>query len=535
MWTYAQVWSDLAASSVGTREAIVCGDRRLTFVELDARAEQLAAVFDAHGLRPGDAVAICLVNCVEYLETFFAALKVGCVPVNVNYRYVAGELAHLLQDAGARAIVHHNQFGATVTDALAGGDDVLRLEVVDGTGGEPDAGSLDYELALRIAPPRRDPHQPSGDDLITIYTGGTTGMPKGVMWRNDDLYVALWQMRKPGTEPPDAVAWCERGGRAPTCLPVTPLMHGTALWMSMSTLSGGGKVVLIDTIGLDAGRVWSEVEREDVEILTIVGDASAHPLLDALDAASPRPDVSSLTAVMSSGVVLSPESKRRFLAHLPGAMVIDSLGSTEGAISRSVVTAANADEASSGTFAPRAGVRVISEETGTDVVPGSGEIGLLAVGGRLPVGYRNDPEKSATTFRVIEGECYTMAGDHATVEADGTIRLLGRGSACINTGGEKVYAEEVEMVFREHEAVADCVILGLPHERWGEMVVALVQLVNPTATTVGALDAYAKQRMAGYKRPKEYLVLDHIPRGAAGKAEYVALRKLASERLATTR
>ena len=526
-WSYAAVWKQLA-DVVGDRIAIASTSRTLTYAELDRRAEQVAAVLEAAGLVAGEAVAIDLINGPEYLEIFYGALKAGCVPVNVNYRYVGDELRYLIEDAGARALVYDARFADAVIDASLGAAVPCVLEV-NGADVALVSGAIPYSSSIGGAPDRSaGHHEPTGDDLITIYTGGTTGMPKGVMWRSDDLYVSLWQVAKPGTEPPDPVAYCTKGGRAATCVPASPLMHGTALFIALSTLSGGGTVVLVETPGLDAERALDAAAREHAAILTIVGDAYAKPLLEALDAEPDRWDLGAMRVIMSSGVVLSPEAKRLLIAHMPQTVVLDTLGSTESVITRSTTTAGDADAPKAGSFAPRPGVRVISEATGTDVVPGSGEVGLLAVTGRLPLGYRNDPEKTARTFREFGGVRYTVAGDHATVDADGMIQLVGRGSACINTGGEKVFAEEVEMVLRQHGEVRDCVVLGVPDERWGEMVVALVQPVDDDLV-VASLDEFAKARMAGYKRPKHYFLVAQVPRSASGKISYPELRELAAD------
>ncbi len=307
-WNFAAVWHGIA-EVVPDRDAIVCGDRRLTFGEFDERAARLASHLAEGGLRPGDKVAIDLVNRPEYLETFFAALALGCVPVNVNYRYLAPEVRYILENADARAVVHGSERTGILSEALAGVDaPPLTLEV-----GEQ------YERALAGAPPTGtwQEREPSGDDLIFLYTGGTTGMPKGVMWRNDDLYAALWQMGRPGTEPPDPIAAARAGKRTGTCLPACPLMHGTGLFIALSTLAGGGTVVLIDGAGLDPPRVWDEVERNAVQVLTIVGDVFARPLLAALDAEPSRWDLAGLRAITSSGVTWSPETKQGLLKHVP--------------------------------------------------------------------------------------------------------------------------------------------------------------------------------------------------------------------------
>ncbi|HEY6316604.1 MAG TPA: AMP-binding protein, partial [Acidimicrobiia bacterium] len=356
--------------------------------------------------------------------------------------------------------------------------------------------------------------------------GGTTGMPKGVRWRNDDLYVALWELGRPGTEPPDPVAAARAGKRTGTALPACPLMHGTGLFMAMTTLAGAGTVVLIDETGLDAAGVWSEVEREHVAVLTIVGDVFARPLLAVLDD-RPGFDLSSLRVITSSGVTWSPDTKAGLLAHLPDVTLIDSLGASEGLMSRTASRAGS--DLAPARFGVSARVQVLDEESGEPVAPGSGAVGLLAVRGRLPLGYLHDEAKTAATFRTVDGVRYAIPGDYATVDADSTIQLLGRGSACINTGGEKVYPEEVELVVRSHPGVEDVVVVGVPDPRFGEMVVALV--VARPGTDADDLEAdlvpWCRDRVAGYKRPKRFFVVGSLERSAAGKASYPRLRERA--------
>jgi acyl-CoA synthetase (AMP-forming)/AMP-acid ligase II len=524
-WSFAAVWRGIAEVAP-EREAVVCGDRRLTFGQFDDRARQLAWHLEHEArLEPGDKIAIDLVNRSEYLETFFAALKLGCVPVNVNFRYLADEVHYVVDNSDAKAVVCGPELAATVEQAVERIDQARRPFILHA--GEP------YEAALAAAPPASEwepEHRPSGDDLIFLYTGGTTGMPKGVMWRNDDLYVALWQMGRPGSEPPDPVAAARDGKRAGTCLPACPLMHGTGLFITLSTLSGGGTVVLIDEPGLEAARVWNEVERNAVQVLTIVGDVFARPLLAALDADPNRWDLSSLRAITSSGVTWSPETKAGLLRHLAEVTLLDSLGASEGMASRQAARAGDA-EIKPARFAVNDRVKVFREDTGDEVTPGSDEIGLLAVGGRIPLGYWRDPDKTAQTFRTIGERRYSMAGDYAQVDADGTIRLLGRGSACINTGGEKVYPEEVELVLRKHPSVFDCVVVGVPDTRFGEMVVAIVQVADGHSLDEPELDAWCRSNLAGYKKPRRFLFVDSLDRNAAGKANYGVLRRLAQERL----
>jgi len=526
-WSFARVWDGIATAAP-ERTAVVCGPVARTYGELADRSSRLASHLHGLGVGPASKVAIDLVNRPEYLETFWAALRLGAAPVNVNYRYGAQEIAYLLDDSDAAVVVTEAAYAPEVLDArsrLEPRADRSAPAVVE-TGDE-------YETAIDAADPDgpwRD-RTPNGDDLILLYTGGTTGMPKGVMWRNDDLYVALWQMSRPGSEPPDPFAAVTAGKRAGTCLPACPLMHGTGLFIALSTLAGGGTVVLVDRPGLDAARLWSEVERSSVQVLTIVGDAFARPLLAALDSAPHRWDLSSLRAITSSGVTWSPETKRGLLAHLPTVTLLDSFGSSEGLASRSAARASDT-EIKPARFAVSDRVKVIAPD-GREVGPGSGEVGMVAVGGRLPLGYYKDPEKSARTFREVDGARYAIAGDYATVDADGSVRLLGRGSATVNTGGEKVYPEEVELTLREHPAVIDCVVVGVPDARFGEAVVALVQVAEGAGADEDELRSFCRRRgLAGYKVPRRVLVIDSLQRAPNGKADYRLLRGIATDRLA---
>lgn len=539
--SFAQAWSTVAELAP-ERLAIVCGDRRLSFGDFARRARALAHALHADGLRPGDKVAIELVNSPEYLETFFAAQLLGCVPVNVNYRYVEDELAYLLDNSDAAAIVYHDEFASTVAHAItarATQSPLARYEVRhagESGGGEAerDPEIRDYEIAVATAAPAswEPPHAPGGDDLIFIYTGGTTGAPKAVMWRSGDLALALWQMARPGSEPPPARVTIERGRAAATVLPACPLMHGTGLFIALSTLSGGGTVVLIDTPRLDPTAVWSAVERESVRVLTIVGDAFARPLLQALEQEPQRWNLRGLSAITSSGVTWSPETKRGLLEHLPGITLIDSLGASEGLMTRN--EARTAEEVRPAGFAASDRLVVVADD-GTLCQPGDDRVGMLGVGGAIPLGYFKDPEKTAATFREVGGRRYSIPGDYARIEPDGIITLLGRGSACINTGGEKVYPEEVELVLRSHPSVFDCVVVGVPDDRWGEMIVALVQ-PSDDAVAHGTFDddalaAHCRTRIAAYKCPKRFVALDSLDRSPAGKADYTQLRRRAAEAL----
>jgi fatty-acyl-CoA synthase len=531
--SFARAWQTVAALAP-ERIAIVCGDRRVSFGDFDDRAERLAHVLRDANVGPDDKVAIMCVNAPEYLEAFFAAQKLGAVPVNVNYRYVGAELAFLLENSDAVALVYHDDFAATVGDALAALAPELRPRVllqVAHAGSEAVLdGARDYEDALAAVdaslPASR--REPSGDDLVFLYTGGTTGYPKAVMWRSDDLYVSLWQMARPGSDPPDVATAIGAGKRAATLLPACPLMHGTGLFITLSTLSGGGTVVLIDSARLDPDAVWSAIDREHVQACTIVGDAFARPMLGALEAAPKRYDLSSLRAITSSGVTWSPETKRGLLALLPNVTLIDSLGASEGIMTRTETRAD--DEIAPARF--KAGDRIVVVTDDGDIVrPGDERVGMLGVGGPIPLGYYKDPEKTAATFRKVGGKRYSIPGDYATVDADGTIRLLGRGSACINSGGEKVYPEEVELALRSHPYVFDCVVVGVPDTRWGEMVVALVQPADGADVDETELAAHCRATLAGYKIPKRFIALESLQRSPSGKADYKLLRTVAEEAL----
>jgi fatty-acyl-CoA synthase len=525
-WNYARTWETIAGIAP-ERIAIVTEDgRRLTFRAFEERATRLAHVFATAGIGRGDVVGIALTNRPEYLETFFAALKLGAVPANVNYQYGAEELAYVLRDCGAAAIVHAADDVGPVDAAVRAMDEPPRIVLSVGDGNTA-AGGRPFEEALSNAlggPVPRD-REPSGDDVMLLYTGGTTGLPKGVIWRTEDYALMGWEMGRPGTTPPEPEEAMRTGKRAATMLPASPLVHGTALGLATTTLSGGGAVVLRADPHYDAAAIWALIERERVAVLGIVGDTFARPLLDELDTPRFARDVSSLRAIVSSGMTFSPTNKARFLELLPGLTIVDSLGSSEGMMSRS--TSRGSPAAVAATFSGGDGLRVVTDD-GRDVVPGSGEEGLVMVAGRLPLGYHNDPEATARTFREIDGVRYSVPGDRARVLADGQVELLGRGSSCINTGGEKVYPEEVEGVLRRHPAVVDAGVVGVPDERWGEMVVAVVEPAERDNGLEAELTQHCREHLAGYKRPKRYLMVERLPRTVAGKPEYVRVREHAA-------
>lgn len=536
-WNLASVWESVA-DALPDRTVLVHGDRRSAWSAFDDRAARFADALRAAGLRPGSKVAQFLFNSPEYVETLYGTFKARAVPVNVNYRYVEDELAYLLHDSDTEALVFHGALAgcvAAVLDRIPG----LKLVVQVDDGCEHLESAVRYEELLAAHDPMERIER-TGDELMLLYTGGTTGMPKGVMWRQEDLYGALGSAVYPlfGAAMPER---CEEAGpiaralveagSAPVHLPASPLMHGTGSFTTMQALFLGATVVTLENRHFDPHELWQVVERERVTQMAIVGDAFAKPMVAALEEAEAarRPyDLSSVQLVVSSGVMWSEPVKAALVAR--GNLVcLDSLGSSEGIGFASSTSAPGAAAATARfTIGPHA--RVFTDD-GREVEPGSGEAGMLAVGGYIPSGYYKDEKKSAATFRVIGGQRWSIPGDHATVEADGTITLLGRGSVCINSGGEKVFPEEVEEAVKQVDGVADCLVVGVPDERFGEAVTAVV-----AARRGAELDASSlPERLAGlarFKRPRHVVVVPEIVRGPNGKADYRWARATAADAVA---
>ena len=509
------------------------GNMRSTGTAFDERADGIAAALLTAGIPHQGKVAQYLRNGPEYLESLFAAFKAGHVPVNTNYRYADDELRYLWTNSNAAAVIFDAEF-TSVCERLRPSMPSVRLWLRVGGRGDDPEWALAYETAatsLRAASSLRG--AVPGDDLYLLYTGGTTGMPKGVMWPQDELFRMLEAGRSESTAgPADATAWVARLERVdPPVLPAPPLMHGTGCWFCLPVLSRGGTVVTLTSPSLDPVELLDTVVARGVRRLCIVGDAFAKPILRELEGHPDRWDLSGLRVIFSSGAMLSEDSKRRLLQFAPKAQVFDGLGSSESGNLAMSVTSTDT-KAATARFALSPKTRVVDDD-GRDVVPGSGQVGRLAIGGYLPLGYYGDPEKTAATFVQLDGRRYVIAGDWAQVDVDGTITLLGRGSSCINTAGEKVYPEEVEEVLKQAAGVRDAAVVGVPDERFGQRVVALVEPEGNGVLSEQALIDHVKASLAAYKAPRRVLVLDSLGRGPNGKLDHQRLREIAVQRAGT--
>ncbi|MFM2076810.1 MAG: hypothetical protein RJA49_700 [Actinomycetota bacterium] len=525
-FSVAEVHEAIAA----TRPDEVClvfRERRLTWRDVTERTRRLAnhllgAGLGCHterahlqGHESGqDHLAIYLHNGNEYLEAMVGAFKARVAPFNVNYRYVAEELRYLLLDSNAAAVVVHSQFAPTLAEVLP---DLPNLKVVlqvdDGSGHALLPGAVWYEEALAAASADKPAVDWSADDLYILYTGGTTGMPKGVLWRNGDANVECFGGSAAATL--EGVVAEATGGLKALLAP--PFMHGAGHWMSFRTWNTGG-TVFVQSVPerLDPDDIWGLIEREQLNFLLIVGDAFGRPLLDRL--AQGGYDLSSLTVLLSGGAPLSANLKEEFLHHLPTLMIVDGLGSSEAGGQLSHVSAGSG--ATTGTFPISPGNHVLSDDLTRELPAGDPEIGWLAKNGNLALGYLGDAAKTARTYPVVAGTRYAVPGDRARLRIDGVIELHGRDSVTINSGGEKIFAEEVEAAVKAHPGVYDCVVAGRPSERWGNEVVAIVRVREGYTVTADDLRAEAERHIARYKLPKAFVFVAEIVRSPAGKADY---------------
>jgi acyl-CoA synthetase (AMP-forming)/AMP-acid ligase II len=514
---------------VGGREALVCGDHRLTYAALDKRANRLAHHLQSVGVGHRDHVGVQITNGPEYVETVLACLKLRAVPINVNYRYVEEELAYLYNDADLVAVVTDVVYLDRVTAVLARSPKIRHLVIV---GGGDDAmasvDAIDYERALAAQSEDRSGFpERSGKDLYIIYTGGTTGMPKGVMWQHEDLFFAGMAGGNPGGEPakaPEQAVERARDGGNLIMFPVAPLMHGAAQLGTFISFWGGNRVVLLPKF--DGAEVLRTIEREKVNTINIVGDAMARPIAEARRGECAELDLSSLFVISSTGALLSHAVREQLHELFPNCLMVISYGSSETGFNGSVAP----EQQAKGLYVTANDDRTaVLDENRRPVQPGSGVVGLVAQKRHVPLGYYNDPDKTAATFIEVDGERWVLTGDSATVEADGTISVLGRGSVCINTGGEKVYPEEVESALKAHPAIFDAVVTGVPDERYGERVAAVIQ-VRPGSPPPTAEDvmAHCRTLVAGYKVPRTVVVVDEVLRSPSGKADYPWAKQVAT-------
>jgi acyl-CoA synthetase (AMP-forming)/AMP-acid ligase II len=510
----ADLW-EAVTDRVPDRLALVAPPRRLTYADLEDRANRLAAWLSANGIGPGDHVGLHLYNGSEHIEALLAAYKVRAVPVNVNHRYVEAELRHLFDDADLVAVVHEPEFADRIA-AVRPDLPELRVSLERGAA---------FEAALAASSPERPDVERSSDDRYVIYTGGTTGLPKGVVWRHEDAFHSCIGGGDPmrlGNAITEPSAIVERIIDHPfVFFPLAPLMHGAAQWTSLSWLYGGATVVLDPSPRFDAATVLRMIGEHQANTIVVVGDAVARPLADEYRANADRYDVSSLFAIGSGGVALTPAMRAELHELFPDVVISDGYGSSE--------TGAQAGNRGEGRFVPYDdATAVIDDEALELVAPGSGRLGRVARRGHIPLGYHKDPEKTAATFVEVAGDRWVLTGDVATVRDDGSIELLGRGSQCINTGGEKVFPEEVEAALTSHPDVYDALVVGVPDPRWGERVAAVVAPRPDRTVTLELLAEHCRSLVASYKVPKALVLVDRVERSPAGKADYRWARDIAA-------
>ncbi|MEZ5204744.1 MAG: acyl-CoA synthetase [Acidimicrobiales bacterium] len=530
-----------AVDAVPDRLALVCGDRSLTFAELDAEANRLANHLLARGFGEGDHIGIYGQNSAEWMIAMVAIFKIRAVPININFRYVEDELAYLFDNADLVAVVHSREYIDRIEAVREQAPGLRHFVMVDDDSDLDPAsiGSIPWAEAIGDASPERPVLPRTDDDLYMIYTGGTTGMPKGVVWRHEDVFFALGggvdaytnERVATGTQLAEKAAASE----APmVTLNAPPLMHGAAQWGALRFFFEGNTVVFVPRFSGEA--IWDEVERSKVNTLVITGDAMARPLTEALEANPDRWDLSSMFVLSSSAAIFSPSLKERLFELLPNIIIVDAIGSSEGGMNGMVVQSKGETIVQSGGGPTvRAGADAVVLDDDLQPLPaGSATVGKLARGGNIPIGYYKDPKKTAETFVTApDGNRYVVAGDFARHEADGSITLLGRGSVCINSGGEKIFPEEVEGVLKAHPAVYDTLVVGVPDERWGQAVCAVVQVrEGEPEPTLEELAEHARTHLARYKAPRHLVFVPEVQRSPSGKPDYPWASALAKEAVA---
>ena len=520
-----------AVDAVPERLAIACGDAAVTYSGLEALSNQVAHYLAAGGVTAGDHVGVYGRNSIELVATFLACYKLRAIAVNVNYRYVEDELRYLFTEAELKGLVYDRQFGERVAAVLPEYPQLTAvLAIEDGSGIALPAGAEDFATAVAGQSAERDFGERTADDIYMLYTGGTTGYPKGVLWRHEDVWRTLGGGIDfaTGERMPDEWEQSRRAAAGPAGLvrlATAPLIHGNAQWGAFAALFAGDAVVFVPQF--DPHEIWRAVQRHRVNVLIIIGDAMARPLIEAYRLE--EYDVSSVLAISSSAALFSPSVKEEYLALLPNVVVTDAIGASETGFTGLGYVSAGNKRAEGPTVTPGPSTIVIDEQNRP---VGPGGTGRLARGGHIPLGYYKDPVKTAALFAEVDGARYAVPGDLARVEEDGSITLLGRGNTCVNTGGEKVYPEEVEGALKSFGGVFDALVIGVPDERLGQRVAAIVQPRDGQDIDLAALDAHLRTKIAGYKVPRSVWLVDQIGRTPAGKADYSWARRYAEDQLA---
>ncbi|WP_299562292.1 acyl-CoA synthetase [uncultured Mycolicibacterium sp.] len=512
-----------AIDAVPDRVALICGDEQLTYGQLEEKANRFAHYLLDQGVKKDDKVGLYCRNRIEIVIAMLGVVKAGAIAVNVNFRYVESELKYLFENSDMVALVHERQYSDRVANVLPE-TPLLKTILVVEDGSDADFqryGGVEFETALASASPERDFAPRSADDIYLLYTGGTTGFPKGVMWRHEDIYRVLFGGIDfaTGEYVKDEYDHARQAVEKTPMVryPIPPMIHGATQSATWQALIGGDTVVLAPEF--EPEQVWATCEKHKVNLLFFTGDAMARPLLDALTAPGANYDLSNLFLLASTAALFSPALKEQLLELLPNRIITDSIGSSETGFGGTSVVA----KGQANTGGPRVTIDknvVVLDENGNEVQPGSGVRGMIAKRGHIPLGYYKDEKKTAETFKVINGVRYAIPGDWATVEADGTVTMLGRGSQSINSGGEKIYPEEVEGALKAHPDVFDALVVGVPDERFGQLVAAVVQRRPGTNPTLAELDAFVRKEIAGYKVPRKIWWVDEIGRTPAGKPDY---------------
>jgi acyl-CoA synthetase (AMP-forming)/AMP-acid ligase II len=531
-WNYGDILDAVGETIRPDAPAFVHGEKRILWGNAHKRMNNFGRALIERGAKPGDKVAFYLRNGTEYMEATGACYRARLVHVNINYRYKPEEVRYILDNSDAVTLIYGSEFRDTVAQIK---DQLPHIKAFIEVGeGEIADFAEDYETLAATGDGAKLDVKRKPEDMLFIYTGGTTGMPKGVMWQHGDL-CTLWHerlRRTVGAAPPSIEFFAgaiKAMGQGPVSLPACPLMHGTGFVTASTAMLSGGCVVTVDNLSLDSHAIWSAVEKHRVQGIAIVGDPFAKPLLKALDENPGKYDLSSMLTMNSSGAMWSVEVKRGLLKHIPQLTITDSFASTEAmGMGASIMTKDNEVQTAAFQLLENA---IVIDENNEIVPPGSGKSGMVALGGPLPMGYYKDPEKTARTFRTIGNVRYSIPGDHARVDENGAITLLGRGNNCINTAGEKVFPEEVEEALKTHPAIEDALVLGVPDEKWGQAITGLVKLSDGSEFDEQSLREHVRTQLAGYKTPKRILISEVNLRAPNGKADYKSAQEFARKAL----